>query len=265
LRTRTMTDCPAFRPHVASKAPRHKAGFNLVELIVVLAIIVLLAVLVLPSMRSARPAARRTQCKNNLKQIVLALHNYRDTYHTFPPAYTVDSRGKRMHSWRTLILPFLEGKALYDKIDLSKPWDDPANAVARSSSFMPYVCPDAECPPNQTTYLAVVAPNSCLQPGKPRDLPDISGELGNKLLVVEVDSPHAVPWMAPNDADEALVLSLGPNSKLPHAGGFMATFVDGHVLFLGADLPATDRRAMISIEGPNKLSADAGPVRPSND
>jgi prepilin-type N-terminal cleavage/methylation domain-containing protein/prepilin-type processing-associated H-X9-DG protein len=241
---------------VASKAPRHKAGFNLVELIVVLAIIVLLAALLLPAMRSAGPAARRAQCKNNLKQIVLALHNYRDTYHTFPPAYTVDARGKRMHSWRTLILPFLEGKALYDKIDLSKAWDDPANAAARESQVFQYVCPEAQCSPNQTTYLAVVAPKSCLQPGKPRDLPDISGDLGNKLMIVEVDSPHAVPWMAPQDADEALVLSLGPNTKLPHGDGFMAAFVDGSVPFLPADTSAAKRRAMISIDGSQKLTGE---------
>ena len=102
-----------------------------------------------------------------------------------------------MHSWRTLILPFLEGKALYDKIDLSKAWDDPANAAARESQVFQYVCPEAQCSPNQTTYLAVVATKSCLQPGKPRDLPDISGELGNKLLVVEVDSPTRHPVDGP--------------------------------------------------------------------
>ena len=70
------------------------------------------------------------QCANNLKQIALALRNYESVYHALPPAYTVDAEGKPLHSWRTLILPYLEQQALYDKIDLSKPWDDPANKEA---------------------------------------------------------------------------------------------------------------------------------------
>ncbi|MEZ6144785.1 MAG: DUF1559 domain-containing protein [Planctomycetaceae bacterium] len=52
-------------------------------------------------------SSRHLQCKNNLKQIMLALHNYHDDFGTFPPAYTVDENGKRMHSWRTLIWPYL--------------------------------------------------------------------------------------------------------------------------------------------------------------
>jgi prepilin-type N-terminal cleavage/methylation domain-containing protein/prepilin-type processing-associated H-X9-DG protein len=257
LRTRTITECRAFRPYVVSNTPRHKTGFNLIELVIVLAIIVLLAALLLPAMRSAGPASRRAQCINNLRQIALALCNYKDTYQAFPPAYTVDAKGKRLHSWRTLILPFLEEKALYNKIDLSKPWDDPANAVAREAYVMPYFCPATGSPTNQTTYLAILAPKSCLQPAEPRDPSDIKGEPGKTLMVFEVDEQHAVPWMAPNDADEALLLSLGPNSKLPHADGFMAAFVDGSVQFIPANMPAATRRAMISIDGNKKLTSDA--------
>src|SRR5260370_743998 len=63
--------------------------------------------LLLPQTSSREPA-RRSQCKNNLKQIGLALHNYHDVYGSFPPAYFVDASGKPMHSWRVLILPFLD-------------------------------------------------------------------------------------------------------------------------------------------------------------
>jgi len=247
-----MTNCPAFRPDVSSKAPRHKAGFNLVGLIVVLAIVVLLAVLLLPSMRSAGPAARRAQCMNNLRNIALALDNYQNAYGAFPPAYTIDASGKRLHSWRTLILPFLDEKALYRQIDLSKPWDDPANAAAREHPVSIYSCPASGCAPNQTTYLAILGPKSCLQPAKPRQLSEVTREPGQTLMAFEVDSPHAVPWMAPIDADEALLLSLGPSSKLAHDGGFLAAFVDGRVLFLPATMPPADRSAMISVDGSAK-------------
>ena len=88
----------------------------------------IMAVLLIPAVSSAREAARRMQCSNNLKQIALALHNYHSAYGTLPPAYTIDVDGNRLHSWRTLILPYMEQDALYQQIDFSKPWDDPANA-----------------------------------------------------------------------------------------------------------------------------------------
>jgi type II secretory pathway pseudopilin PulG len=101
---------------------------RLVTGLTVLAILAVVVAMLLPSVRRARPAARRSQCKNNLKQIGLALYNYEADYHAFPPAYTVDADGKPLHSWRTLILPYLDQQPLYARIDLSKPWDDPANA-----------------------------------------------------------------------------------------------------------------------------------------
>ena len=88
-------------------------------------IIVVLIALMLPAMRSAREPARRTQCRYNLKQIGLALHEYEQAFGVLPPAYTVDAEGKRLQSWRVLILPYLDQAALYKLIDLTKPWDDP--------------------------------------------------------------------------------------------------------------------------------------------
>jgi prepilin-type N-terminal cleavage/methylation domain-containing protein len=97
-------------------APIGGRGFTLIELLVVLAIIALLIALLLPATRSARGAAHRAQCVNNLRQIILALRNYELTHKAFPPAYTVDADGRPLHSWRTLILPYIEQEALY-KID----------------------------------------------------------------------------------------------------------------------------------------------------
>jgi prepilin-type N-terminal cleavage/methylation domain-containing protein len=102
-----------------SRFPRHrKSGFTLIELLVVIAIIAVLIALLLPAVQQAREAARRTQCKNNLKQIGLALHNYHDVYGTFPPGNTggASFTGLSVHA---RILPFIDQTPLYSKIDWS--------------------------------------------------------------------------------------------------------------------------------------------------
>jgi prepilin-type processing-associated H-X9-DG protein len=68
-------------------------------------------------------------------------------------------------------------------------------------------------------------------------------------MLIEAGEENAVPWMAPADADESLVMSLGPATKLHHAGGMNACFVDGAVRFLKAGTPAMVRRALMSISG----------------
>ena len=95
--------------------------------------------LLLPAFSSAREAARRMQCLNNLKQIALALHNYHDVYGVFPPAYIPDAQGKPKHSWRVLILPFLEEQGTYEKYDFDEPWDGPNNRALLTS--MPRATP----------------------------------------------------------------------------------------------------------------------------
>ena len=101
-----MSNNPYESPATASEPPVRKPGVlrrRLVEGLVVVAIIGILVALLLPAVRTAREPARRLQCANNLKQIAIALQNYESVYHALPPAYTVDTNGKPLHSWRTLI------------------------------------------------------------------------------------------------------------------------------------------------------------------
>lgn len=244
-----MTIQPTTSP--VNNTATQKKGFTLIQLLVVLAILGVLVALLLPAQRRVRPAARRTQCKNNLKQIGLALHNYHDTYHAFPPAFTVDSDGRPLHSWRTLILPFVDQEPLYNRIDLSKPWNDPANAEAFKSQVPVYQCPGshADVAWTHTIYMALVTANSCFRPTEPRVMSEITDDRGKTIMVIEVDVDQAVHWMSPKDASEPLVLGIGSKTKHAHTGGIHALFVDGSVKFLSEQSSAADRLAMISIAG----------------
>jgi prepilin-type processing-associated H-X9-DG protein len=244
---------PEFRDVLPKKSVKRR--FSLVRVLVALGIVLFAMALLLPATRSARPAARRAWCTNNLKQIARALHGYEQEHGALPPACTLDANGRPLHSWRTLILPYLEEEQLYKTIDLSKPWNDPANAKALEVVPFVFRCPEASGAPSATTYLAIVSPNGCLIRGKGRRLSEITDSHASTFMVIESDEEHAVPWMAPIDADEALVLNLGPGSKLHHAGGVNASLVDGSVAFLKASTPAEVRRALISISGNDDKAA----------
>jgi hypothetical protein len=204
---------------IVSSIPK-KWPVRLITVLAALAAGVVLVAFLLPARRIAGPAARRSQCMSNLKMIGIALHNYHERFGSFPPAYTVDADGNRLHSWRTLILPYLDEVPLYNSIDISKPWDDPANAKACETRVPIYYCPadpglasDAKSGMrNYTTYLAIVGPNSCFRATEPRTISEITDSPSNTLLVVEAPSDRSVPCMSPYDADESLVMSIAENS-----------------------------------------------------
>src|SRR5687767_6712264 len=98
-----------------------RRAFTLIELLVVIAIIAVLIALLLPAVQQAREAARRTQCKNNLRQFGIALHSYHDSFNVFPPGWIgVENGVQTPHEgvngagWGTMILPFVEQSAIYN-------------------------------------------------------------------------------------------------------------------------------------------------------
>jgi len=231
------------------KQPR---GFALGELVVVVIIIGVLVLLCLPARRRAREPARRMQCKNNLRNLTLALHNYHDTHGHFPPAFTVDRQGNRLHSWRTLLLPFLDQSVLYQRIDLSKPWDHPANAAARETDLSIFRCPSAPAGPCRSCYVGVVGPDAFFKPdGTTRKMRDIVDGTTNTLAINEVSAAAAVHWMDPNDdvASAALRRSTDRRAASSHTGGFQAAMVDGSVEFVSDDVPRQTLDAYITVAG----------------
>lgn len=133
----------------------YQRGFTLIELLVVIAIIAILIALLLPAVQQAREAARRSTCKNNLKQIGLALHNYHETFRTFPPGYieeilpsnggvVVDNEGH--WAWNAMILPYVDQAPLYNQLNVGTV---PVSTVLNTASIrntMQQTLPLFRCP-----------------------------------------------------------------------------------------------------------------------
>lgn len=221
---------------------------TLVELVVVFFIIVILVGLLIPARRSARPAARRMQCMNNLKQLALALHNYESANQAFPPAYTLDEDGNRLHSWRVLILPYIEGGYLYKKIDLSKAWDDPANALAFDQQPHVFRCPSTELKPGFTSYVASCGENYCLHPTRGRKSSELRDDPGETIMVFECTAKESMHWMDPSD-DRVPLSEIRGHA---HSGGINAATADGAVIFLSDEMDASSLEAAKTIDAGDK-------------
>jgi len=137
------------RPDPIPDARNRKSGFTLVELLVVIAIIGILIALLLPAVQSAREAARRIQCTNHLKQLALAMHNYHEAHGSLPAgAYcTSENLGYceviyNCHNWFLSLLPYLEQRAAYDRLDFSKRTRESPNQEV----ILDWELPEMKCP-----------------------------------------------------------------------------------------------------------------------
>jgi prepilin-type processing-associated H-X9-DG protein len=203
---------------------------------------------------SAREAARRAACSNNLKQIGLAMHNYHEVHGCFPPAYLADENGRPMHSWRVLLLPFLEQGALYEEYDLEEPWDSPQNLALAGRTPQVYRCPsETMATASDTTYVMIVGPETISDGTKATSIAEITDGTFETILVVEA-AGTGINWLDPRDlnADEIDYLINDPvdgGIGSEHPGGANVLFCDGAVMFLEGMVDPEQVEAMCTISG----------------
>jgi len=200
------------------------------------------------------PASKRSICANNLKQIGLALHNYHRDYGTFPPAFVADDNGQPLHSWRVLILPYLEQRSLYDKYRFDEPLNGPNNA--KLGNVMPNVfrCPsfastEANTTQSQThtNYLAIISTDSVLSGNTPVALGSVT-DPPNTIVITET-ATRMVHWMAPRDLsveDAFSDLHAGVSS---HRKGVNALCADGAIRILTDETSEVDFYGLVGRSG----------------
>lgn len=199
---------------------------------------------------TVRGRGDRTQSLNNLKNIALSMHSYHDANKRMPPAGVSsinDPQGKPILSWRVAMLPYLDQQELYQKFDLTQPWDHPTNKKLIPLMPQVYVVPGApeHKDPGMTHYRVLVGPTTMFEPGQRITLVTVTDGTSNTIMVVEAADPTV--WTRPDD------LPFNPQGPLPKFGvstdGFNAAFGDGTVRFIRSNTPDNVIRALITRNG----------------
>jgi hypothetical protein len=239
--------------------PKQRRWF--IVLLILFGLAGVIIALLIPAVDAARERAVRLQCPNNIKQLCFAFHSYHNVHGSFPPAYTVDDDGKPLHSWRVLILPYIDQRELYDKIRLNEPWDSEYNQQFHDIQMKVFQCSSS---PRRVSlvrkirnvvvkndelrrmancdYSVVIGEGTFFSSSKEITLDGIADGIDNTILIVERMVP--VNWMDPNNEIRFEVARVGVNRNLFGIGskhGRMGTFgafvgfANGYVEFLPDD------------------------------
>jgi hypothetical protein len=200
----------------------------------------------MPLIRQARADAQQMRDMNSMKQIGLAFHNFESAYRSFVPQSLASKDGKKLLSWRVLILPFLEEPDLFQQFKLDEPWDSPHNK--KLIEKMPKLYATRGAPPGMTAFQVPLAPRSAFgRPGKPLQFQDITDGTSNSIWLVETDAENAVPWTKPEDytiTEEAAYVKLFTGREKMPVG-----FIDGSVRMIGKEIPYSTFEQLLTIDG----------------
>jgi type II secretory pathway pseudopilin PulG len=246
----------AERPILATAVPPRRFQFRLIHLIVLTGLIGAALAVLVPMVRVARREAMQIRSRNNLMQIGLALHNYNDVYGAFPPAYQCDAAGKPVHSWRVLILPFMEQIPLHQGYNFAEPWDGPNNRRLSPAAPSVFRSPfDNSRPPGETSYVAIVGPGTMWPDDKSRKIAEVTDGTSNTIMVVELLN-SGIHWMEPRDlpVEDLAAVWRDPKHKPPRMDGWETSYA--FVLYADGSVHWLDREA--TLERLQALASTAG-------
>jgi len=274
-----------------------RAGFTLIELIVAIAIIGVLAALLIPAVQSSRDAARRTVCKNQLRQLGLALHMYLEVHGRFPPGSYTMGPSFPMQSgwgWGAMLLPYVEQNAIYEQINFGLGTGLGGNLPLIATPISAFRCPSEicaesiSCMPIGDSPFKLASGNYCgsegvlsamssvriaqitdgtsqtlmlgerlVQPGGPTSLPFTSAWCGHVAFAEEYDL-RSVPYLLP-DANHPI--NGSPTDPLcfgsRHPLGANFALVDGSCVFLNNSIDGQVFTALGTPDGGEMISVDA--------
>jgi prepilin-type processing-associated H-X9-DG protein len=266
-------------PESAPAAPPKRFLLRLRTVFIITAAVALVAGLATIALWTPTTRARKTQCTNNLKQLGLALLSYEAARGSMPPAFFEDAQGRRMHSWRVCVEPYIQSPFRHDfppphaiTYDFSEPWDGPSNRTLHGKANRIYRCPsDPSGARTDSKYLAVVGPRTAWpgpalwpppsrRPSATPSTKDFAAGGANTILLVEV-ADSGIHWMEPRDLevgqfDGTINAGSGQGISSHHGGGANVVFADGSIRFLSSNTSPEVVKALLTTAGGEMVSAD---------
>ena len=198
-------------------------------------------------LRLQRRAANRAATKDDVKRIMLAMHQYHEAYDSFPPAFVIGPDGDRWHSWRALILPYLEPE-LAKQYRVDEPWDGPHNQSLLARAPEVYRSDSVGPSANATSYFAVIGMRTMWPADQSLEIRDIMDGTSNTLAIVE-DSRTDIQWLEPKDLlPGEFFHSFYEGEPWTEGGGRTVGLADGSARFLS---PQIDRTILNSLLTPS--------------
>ena len=214
-----------------------------------------LIALLLPAVHQAREAARRTQSRNNLKQIGLAMHNYHDTFNTFPPGGIYTEKNEPYQSWMTSILPFVDQSYVHTMIDTNQPWTSPMNQPAFQVVIPTFLNPTVEIQHSTVGGLGAshyAANSQLLVKNGMRQIREITDGTSNTILAGDVAAGFKA-WGDPDNLRDPAA-GFGTNSDqfgnpASQRGVVQMLLTDGSVRAISIDINPQTLKALASPDG----------------
>ena len=219
----------------------------------------ILVFVALPFVRSTQVRSYRIQSKSHLQRIALAIRNYHNDHGSYPPAYVADSNGRPMHSWRVLLLPYLDEHEIYSRYDLNKPWDEQTLKL-QSPLGIPevYTSPADEDSTTlgHTSFVVITGKRTMFPGSRSTHAQQIQDGLAGTIMVVERHN-SGIPWYQPLDLKSTQmqfqINGSGQEITSNHSGGAWLATADGKTYFVRDNLSADYLQSLTTIAGGERV------------